>query len=171
VTEPSAPEAPSSKAPRTSPSPFDAQRAGAYKLFLVGAWLHVVVGTGHLGLAHFPFVLHTASGGEALVLEAMKTLRPMPGTMHSLYDFYVGNSFSAGVLHVALGALCLVAGQATRRATGNLPLGMVVVAVIASWVSVLNALLHFPPPPIALLAISTSCLTFCLVALLKLKRA
>jgi hypothetical protein len=158
---------PQASAPSATPSP-DPRRLGVYRLFLVGSWLHVVVGAGHLILAHFPFVFRQAEGAERLVQEAMKALRPMPGTQHTLFDFYVGNSFSVGLMHVAFGLQSVLLARAARKAGYDTPRGVILVAVLASWASVLNALLHFPPPPIALLAIASMCLTTSLFASLRL---
>jgi hypothetical protein len=153
-------------APSATPS-SDPRRLGIYRLFLVGSLLHVVVGAGHLFLAHFPFVLRQAEGAERLVLEAMKALRPMSGTQHTLFDFYVGNSFSVGLMHVAFGLQSVLLARAARKAGYDTPRSVILVAVLASWASVLNALLHFPPPPIALLAIASMCLTTSLFAALR----
>jgi hypothetical protein len=137
---------------------------------LVGSWLHVAVGAGHLALAHFPFVFREAEGAERLVLDAMKALRPMAGTQHTLFDFYVGNSFSAGLMHVAFGAQCLLLARAAMKAGYDTPKSVIFVAVLASWASVINALLHFPPPPIGMLAIASMCLTTSLFAALRSAR-
>lgn len=75
-----------------SAEPESTARRRQRLFFAVGAWMFLLVGVGHLLLAELAPRLSGPSPAEAAVLEEMRQLRPMPGTQHSLADFYSGSS-------------------------------------------------------------------------------
>lgn len=64
---------------------------------------------------------------------------------------------------LAFGMLTVLLGRFLGRHGFEIPRALLVVAVVAAWVSTVNSMLFFPTPPVAMLLIAALCFSTALV--------
>jgi hypothetical protein len=108
--------------------------------------MKALVGLGHL-IGQIASSSQNPSEAEASVWEAMRHVRTMPGTMHTHYDFSLGDGIGMGVMYIAFGLLNVLVGRLMARHELSVPRSVLVLNTAVAWASFVIGALFFPGSP------------------------
>lgn len=126
--------------------------------FTIASCLNIMVAIGHT----FGFIM-SMSKDQGLVgtamWEMMRKFQPLGTSQHSVYDFYLGDSYAVGLAQLTLGVLGLLIARHFKSQNQPIPRPMAAVMAISSLALLGLAIAFFPVPPIVFLVLISLCFT------------